>query len=148
MDIEELHKIHAIDWNKVLSHGCIINDTKVIDLATRHETWNMFNVACIYGNMYAINALMPLAFREYQLGLNMYFAEFYHRTQSGQFTEACGDRSVLILDGRESATSHHTHAIQWGKKHNFAAYKLCTGESFTRANTRTGLHMVTAGGAA
>lgn len=70
----------------------------------------------------------------------MYFAEFYNRTESG-FAEACGDRSVLILDGRESARRHHSHAKEWGGKHGFGAYKLCKGETFTRASVCTGLQL-------
>lgn len=76
----------------------------------------------------------------------MYFAEFYIRdTASGKLSEACGDRSVLILDGREGAHHHHAHAKGWGVKHGFTAYKLCKGDSFTRVHKRTGLHMVSKG---
>lgn len=72
----------------------------------------------------------------------MYFAEFYQRDLSGLISEACGDRSVLILDGRESADKHHAHAIDWAKRHKFIGYKLCKGESFTRVEKRSGYHGV------
>ena len=50
------------------------------------------------------------------------FAEFYNRNGA-----ACGDRSVLILDGRQSRVRHHAHASEWARKHGFAGYRLARG---------------------
>lgn len=73
----------------------------------------------------------------------MYFVEFWQKSPvSGQLIEACGDRSVLIIDGRESAWCHHWHAKAWAKRHGFDAYKLCKGETFGRVSYRSGLHLV------
>lgn len=72
----------------------------------------------------------------------MYFAEFYNKNADGSLREACGDRSVLILDGREAKWSHHWHSKQWAIKHGFVAYKLCKGETFTRSSVLSGPHLV------
>lgn len=77
-------------------------------------------------------------FKEFE----MYFAEFYQRLSNGLISEACGDRSVLVLDGRESADKHHSHAIEWARTHKFVGYKLCKGASFTDVQRRTGYHGV------
>jgi hypothetical protein len=55
------------------------------------------------------------------------FAEFYNLI-NGSYQEACGDRSVLILDGRVSRDHHHEICAAWAKKHSFAGYRLCRGE--------------------
>lgn len=63
----------------------------------------------------------------------MYFATFYNISPvNGKINEACGDRSVLLLDGRESTIRHRAHATQWAEKHNFVGFRLCKGESFNR----------------
>lgn len=61
----------------------------------------------------------------------MYFAEFYTKgVRSGKLIPACGDRAVLILDGRESRDKQIQAAMQWGKQHHFDAFQICRGPSF------------------
>lgn len=74
----------------------------------------------------------------------MYFIEFFQEsaTQPGTFVEACGDRSVIVVDGRESAWAHHSHARIEGKKRGYRGYKLCKGRTFSDVEKRTGLHLI------
>lgn len=62
----------------------------------------------------------------------MYYAEFYHDTAGTQ--PACGDRSVLILDGRESLHSQAKYAQDWCNRHKFKSFCIKKGESFTRSH--------------
>lgn len=52
----------------------------------------------------------------------MYFAEF----------DGVGDRSVLILDGRETRLTQCEHAHEWALRYGFRQYRICRGESFLR----------------
>lgn len=62
----------------------------------------------------------------------MYFAQFFRRgVITGDLIEAVGDRSVIILDGRESLGAHHDIAADECSKRGFAAYQIRKGESFT-----------------
>lgn len=62
----------------------------------------------------------------------MYFAEFYTQgVQSGNLIPACGDRAVLILDGRERRDKQIRVALQWGRQHGFEAFQICRGPSFS-----------------
>ena len=61
----------------------------------------------------------------------MYFVEFYNSLADEN--SACGDRAVLILDGRESLFNHRKHAKDWAHKHGFKAYEIRRGDSFTRS---------------
>lgn len=75
----------------------------------------------------------------------MYFAEFYQAPVGNknptlsELIPGCGDRSVLILDGRNHSVTHHDNARQWAKKHGWLAYRLCKGESFTRRSETTSI---------
>lgn len=63
----------------------------------------------------------------------MYFAQFYQRGLiSNDLIEACGDRSVIILDGRESNASKGAIAAAECKKRGYVAWRIFKGESFTR----------------
>lgn len=72
----------------------------------------------------------------------MYFAEFYKRNLDGSIGEALGDRSVLILDGRESETEHHSHAKEWAQKHKYCAYTLAKGANFSRVQKRSKMYYI------
>lgn len=58
------------------------------------------------------------------------FAEFYIRgaDPTNGFMTVCGDRSILILDGREGRAKHHHAAVEWCRRHRFDGYRLCRGE--------------------
>jgi hypothetical protein len=62
----------------------------------------------------------------------MIYAEFYHRTSTG-FQAACGDRSVIILDGRTSKAAQGAIAAAECRKRGYAAWRIFKGESFTRS---------------
>lgn len=57
----------------------------------------------------------------------MYFLEFYKGKQPG-----VGDRSVVILDGRESRYQWRMHGEDWARKHGFDGYRICKGKTFNR----------------
>ena len=57
----------------------------------------------------------------------MYFAEFFKNE-----SPAVGDRSVIILDGRERRSSHFAHARLHGTRHGFTHFRICKGEAFNR----------------
>ena len=61
----------------------------------------------------------------------MYFAQFYRDTAGDQ--PVCGDRGVLILDGRESLHSQYMHARDWCERYKYSSFKIMRGESFTRS---------------
>ena len=61
----------------------------------------------------------------------MHYAEFYHDADGNQ--PGCGDRSVLILDGREALHLQVEHAQDWCKRYKYKSFRLMKGESFTRS---------------
>ena len=62
----------------------------------------------------------------------MIYAEFYNRTPTG-FQAACGDRSVIILDGRISKPVQGAIAAEECRKRGYAAWRIFKGKSFTRS---------------
>lgn len=64
----------------------------------------------------------------------MYFAAFYNKGLiSGTPQEACGDRSVIILDGRERKEDRIAIANATAKQRGYCGFSLHRGDSFTRA---------------
>lgn len=72
----------------------------------------------------------------------MYFVEFHSPDLSGALQPATGDRSVIVLDGRESASTHHNIARTEGAKRGYSAYRICKGDSFSRITRATNLHYI------
>ena len=68
----------------------------------------------------------------------MYYAQFFQRAVwpvgTDKIIEACGDRSVIILDGRESRNAHHEIADTECTKRGYIGYQLLKGETFTRSS--------------
>lgn len=66
----------------------------------------------------------------------MKYAQFYQRSalDPSQVIEACGDRSVIILDARERHESHVHAASEACKARGYVGYSLHVGESFTRSH--------------
>jgi len=67
----------------------------------------------------------------------MYFAEFYHLSTgypdgNKKLIPACGDRSVIILDGREKRESQKAVCMTWADKHGYKGFRIYKGDSFTR----------------
>lgn len=64
----------------------------------------------------------------------MLFAQFYTKSAIGpELIEACGDRSVIILDGRYSNSTNSDVARNECIKRGYLAYSIHRGETFTRA---------------
>lgn len=74
----------------------------------------------------------------------MYYVQFYQKPviwregQSADPIEACGDRAVIILDGRERLVTHLAYSRDQCVKRGFVGFRLYRGESFTRSKATTG----------
>lgn len=68
----------------------------------------------------------------------MYFAQFYQYSTpnpwqpKAELIEASGDRSVIILDGRESRATHCAIARTEAIRRGYLAYRVFKGDSLTR----------------
>jgi len=69
----------------------------------------------------------------------MRFIEFGHIDSKGKFQEACGDRSIVILDGRNSISTSMADARQYNgyRRPVYGAYRICQGETLCRSNPIT-----------
>lgn len=63
----------------------------------------------------------------------MIYAQFYRCNADGSLVEACGDRSVVILDGRCSKKWMGETAASECQRRGYAAWRIFKGESFTRS---------------
>ena len=77
----------------------------------------------------------------------MHFACFYQNpVNHGQSDlspiEACGDRAVIILDGRERATTNVTIARLECEKRGYLGFTLHMGPTFTRASMVRPLELI------
>ena len=64
----------------------------------------------------------------------MIYVQFYQKSAiSDDLIEACGDRAVVILDGRQSRKTHQTIAFEECTKRGYLAWALYQGEAFTRS---------------
>ena len=74
----------------------------------------------------------------------MYWVQFFQKsvTTPHRLIEACGDRAVIILDGRESSRSHSSIAREECEKRGYLAYQLFKGDSFTRSSAYSPIHSV------
>ena len=67
----------------------------------------------------------------------MHFAEFYTKNKdTGELMDQCGDRSVYILDGRNSRSTMISDTKMWAAKNNKLAThaKICVGPRFTESH--------------
>lgn len=73
----------------------------------------------------------------------MYYAQFYQRSAvSDEIIEACGDRSVVILDGRCSKQWMGETAAAECKRRGYLAWRIFRGETFTRSTPVSSLWYV------
>ena len=65
----------------------------------------------------------------------MHYAQFYQRsaTNPHELIEACGDRSVVVLDGRCSAQGMAKISEAECRRRGYLAWRIFKGESFTRS---------------
>lgn len=73
----------------------------------------------------------------------MLFIEFYTpaAVTPKKLIPATGDRSVIVLDARQRATTHHTIAMDEQDKRGFAAYRLMRGRALHDARPATEVYM-------
>jgi hypothetical protein len=70
----------------------------------------------------------------------MRYAQFYSPatgfgdTPKGWPIEACGDRAVIILDGRQIVATSADIARHECKRRGFIGFTIHAGDSFTRSN--------------
>lgn len=70
----------------------------------------------------------------------MYYIQYYERgAVTGNLIEACGDRAVILLDGRETLETHKDIArtMNGENRPKYAAYQIRKGESFIRSHNLT-----------
>lgn len=80
----------------------------------------------------------------------MIYAEFYHYSTGyipgsvpprfdgpKRLIPACGDRSVIILDGRERSDSHHRYAREEAIKRGYQGYTLNKGRNLIDSHAIT-----------
>lgn len=72
----------------------------------------------------------------------MIFAEFYQTNLAGKLALACGDRSIVIIDGRCSEATRHAIASHECTMRGYEAYQLRKGRGFTDSKAASGLVMV------
>jgi hypothetical protein len=64
----------------------------------------------------------------------MLYAQFYQRgVLTGNLIEACGDRAVIVLDGRVASSTLGAIAASECERRDFVAWQIFKGESFTRS---------------
>jgi len=63
----------------------------------------------------------------------MIYAQFYHYGLTGDLVEACGDRSVVIIDARLRMATIGEIAADECKKRGYVAWAIFKGESFTNS---------------
>jgi hypothetical protein len=64
----------------------------------------------------------------------MIYTQFYQKSAiSDDFIEALGDRSVIILDGRNTRFTHRSISAGECRKRGYLAWRLYSGESFSRS---------------
>ena len=65
----------------------------------------------------------------------MVFIQYYEKSPvDGSLIEPCGDRSVVIIDGRNSLANMKADAVSFNghRRPEYAAYRIFKGESFNR----------------
>ncbi len=66
----------------------------------------------------------------------MVYIQYFHKgVVSGQDIPACGDRAVVVLDGRQTMQTWHRDAVtaNGNRRPTYTAYQLMRGETFTRS---------------
>lgn len=72
----------------------------------------------------------------------MIYVQFFQASaiDASKLVEACGDRSVVILDGRTGMVSRCAQAKHECAKRGYKAWQIHSGESFTRSSPITQMH--------
>lgn len=73
----------------------------------------------------------------------MYFAQFYQKSAiSDAVVETCGDRGVIILDGRQCMGVMHDLSAHACKQRGYIGYTIHKGENFSRSQAITKMRWV------
>lgn len=75
----------------------------------------------------------------------MIYVEFYQKSaipEDDHLIPACGDRGVIILDGRNSRSTHHAVAESECKKRGYLAWRFFVGETFTRSRPASDIYYI------
>ena len=77
----------------------------------------------------------------------MIYAQFYQRSAINphDLIEACGDRSVVIYDGRLNRASIGRDAAAEAERRGYVAWRIFKGETFTRSAAISQLNYVHTG---
>lgn len=67
----------------------------------------------------------------------MRYIQFYTwGAVSKRLIPACGDRAVIIVDGREHLSKAHAIALEEGQKRGYPGFNIWEGESLIRSRPR------------
>ena len=70
----------------------------------------------------------------------MIYVQYFEKSAiSNELIHACGDRAVVILDGRETMTTHKTDAIAMNgvRRPVYQAFQIFKGDAFSRSEPLT-----------
>lgn len=75
----------------------------------------------------------------------MYYVQYFQRDSKTMLVEACGDRSVVLLDGRNNLRTMKEDVMRYNGNHrpNYDAYRIYQGDTFTRSHPITELISLT-----
>lgn len=74
----------------------------------------------------------------------MKYVQFFKYDLSNTLSEGCGDRSIVIVDGRLSTWNVTNIAIQEGIKRGYVAWQVFKGEAFTRSRPISQINFIPA----
>jgi hypothetical protein len=74
----------------------------------------------------------------------MKYVQYYHRgVKTGRIIPACGDRAVVVLDGRNSLASMQQDAIFIARQRGYTAYQILEDDTLARGvRTLTGIMII------
>ncbi len=72
----------------------------------------------------------------------MIYAQFYELDRTNSLVEACGDRQVIKLDGRQSKSSWCSVAEDVARKRGYLAWSIHKGGSFTESRKVVDIQLV------
>jgi hypothetical protein len=65
------------------------------------------------------------------------YAEFFEVNLAGEIAPACGDRSIIRLNGRNNQYNQEMLAEEECRRRKYVAWRLIRGESLSRAKPIT-----------
>ena len=74
----------------------------------------------------------------------MTYVQYYTSGWNGALVEECGDRGVVILDGRKCLDNLHHDAVAMNnfRRPYYAAYRICKGSGFMDGKPTTPLYFL------